>query len=102
MYYSKLRYRRMYTQHISNQTKIRPLAFESSGNFFDKKPINYIYDNITVFFVCTNPDKDAQSDEHCLSSLERQIIIPAYMQATELVGSQGAGLMMMETCRNVV
>lgn len=89
-------------QHIPIQLKAFACPSRPGAIHLSKMSINLVYANIAVFNVNRNADQDAPSNEHYLCRLEHYITIHAYTQTAELGIFQCAGLMKIETHRNIV
>lgn len=83
-------------------TKIVILAFESNGVCNDEMAINSIFAEVTASRVNTGRAKTRWKTEFNFCLAECQIIIPTYMQPTELVSGHFSELQTIETNCNVV
>lgn len=91
-----------HTLKISKRTKNIPLVFEASGDHYEEIGDKVYTRHITVSKLNTNFNNDGLGNEYTLCPVQLQTSISTYMQAAIFVICQGAGLMIIETQRNIV
>lgn len=92
----------MHRRHILSSERIVPLAVETNSNVTVKTATRSIKNHAAVFNVNENYHYNIVSDDFSLRYVVGHVTLPLYMQAAVLFSCQGAGLMTIETQRNVV
>lgn len=92
----------MYAGNTPIQANNRPLVFPTSGNYIDRERSQCNNRQHGRNGRNTITESGTRTEEHYLSCVAHQDTIPAYLQAPGLLSSRKAGLMTVETHRNVV